>query len=197
MNKPLGKQLDFYPRQTTELAHIHRWTILHRHGLLCPLRCLERDNARRVQRDVSISAVHHQLVVAGFQIIEVDRFVGLRADRNLFGLAAQSPGDHLISASDTGHRRFQGCFAAKSGKAQRQAIALKTTAFTEFLPRAFPVVGWKEWLIGRLPTPLPTADTKRCLVIFPAFKLLAGVLYLLPLFIGRVLLVSGCGTGPR
>ncbi|MNL20424.1 hypothetical protein D3C87_1416720 [compost metagenome] len=138
--------------------------------MLLPLRLLERDNAWSVQRAEPISGIHHQLIVASFQIIEVDRFVGLRADRNLFGLATQDSGDHLVGASDAGHRRFQGRFATERGKIQRQAIALESTAFAEFLPCIFPRPIQKKWLVTHLPAPLPTADTQWCLVIFPAFE---------------------------
>ncbi|MNP47348.1 hypothetical protein D3C76_1413980 [compost metagenome] len=41
LDKALGKQLDFYPRQAIELAHLNRRPILHRHGLLRPLRLRE------------------------------------------------------------------------------------------------------------------------------------------------------------
>ncbi|MNF49725.1 hypothetical protein D3C84_310060 [compost metagenome] len=88
LDQPLGKQLDLDPGQAAELADLHRWPVLHCHRLLVTLCLLEGDDAWRVQRDVTIGDIHHQLIIAGFQIIEMDRFTGLGADRNLFGVAA-------------------------------------------------------------------------------------------------------------
>ena len=94
--QPLGKQFNLDPWQAAEPAHLHRWPILQGDRLFLTLLSLEGNDTRCVQGHKPTSGVHHQLVVAGLQVIEVNGFAGLGTDRDLLGFAAQYASDYLI-----------------------------------------------------------------------------------------------------